>query len=84
MKVLHSRTDANGEEGFVDAVRAFIDVPGVAMALGFPEGTTAVDVQTSASLLRNIEEMVSSLHSKGSRNTEQMLYHSHSRCMFSR
>ena len=46
IKLLRARTDGKGEELF--AISAFVDAPGVAIALGFTEGTTALDVPTSA------------------------------------
>ena len=61
-----------GSDGFTKAVRAFVDQPGICESLGFPSGTTSVDIDTGAQLLlgmkRTFEE---TLASQGARFTEQ-------------
>jgi len=53
-QVLQDRT-SGGQCSFGGAVVAFADMPGVSSSLGFPVGTTSVDIATGAALLCNIK-----------------------------
>ena len=71
-ELLCAQTGGEGQCSFQDAVAAFIDMPEIPEALGFPSGTAACDIQTGAMLLSNMRAcFTGSLSSNGTRFAEQ-------------
>ena len=69
-----TQVGSGGEDqsGFGEAVAAFMDMPGVSAALGFPVGTYACDITTSAVLVSNMKSAFeSTLSTNGTRFTAQ-------------
>ena len=53
--IISSETGGQGQCQFGDVVAAFMDMPGVSHALGFPEECNSVDVLTGATILSNVK-----------------------------
>jgi hypothetical protein len=65
-------TGSKGQPSFESCVLAFVDKPGIATALGFPDDTNSVDIQNGARILCNIKDTVSTtLSTSGPRHTEK-------------
>ena len=70
--IISSETGGEGQCQFGDVVAAFMNMPGVSHALGFPEECDSVDVLTGATILSNVKRYFEgSLSTTGPRFSEQ-------------
>jgi len=70
--IISSETGGEGQCQFGDGVAAFMNMPGVSHALGFPEECDSVDVLTGATILSNVKRYFEgSLSTTGPRFSEQ-------------